>query len=132
MEKEMSSIYDQYSEDEIIANLKEHNTRNVLDDLPAWNESHPDDPPVGFAMLEDCPLAEFITKNSKQAPEDSSVIRIMAGCISRRAFLLWLEAHEPKMLETLNLREGDWGTRFPILYGTRNQLELQGVNNVVS
>ncbi len=128
----MTSIYDQFTEDEIIAKLKEHNTKDVLEDLPAWNEAHPDDPAVGFAMLEDCPLAEFITSQSKRAPEPSPIIRIMAGCISRSAFLLWLEDREPQMLARLNLREGDWGTRFPILYGTKNQLELQSVNNVTS
>lgn len=128
----MTSVYDQFTEEEILAKLQEHNTKDVLADLPTWNEQHPDDPPVGFAMMEDCPLAEFIKANAKSAPEPGPVIRIMAGCISRRAFLLWLEDREPKMREQLSLAEGHWGTRFPILYGTRSLVDLKGVDNLGS
>jgi len=126
----MASVYDQFSEDEILDKLKEFNTKDVLADLPTWNEEHPDDPPVGFAMMQDSAFAAYMFSKTKFQPPPTPEPQIMAGCISRRAFVDWIKEEKPELDLTLEDAEGELGIRLPVLYATRNRVSLAGVDHV--
>ncbi len=128
----MGSVYEQFSEDEIIDKLKEYNTKDVLHDLPIWNEEHPDDPPVGFAMMQDSEFAAYICRNSEFEPPPDSEPQIMAGCISRRVFVSWVAEEKPNLDHTIDEAIGELGMRFPILYATRHKASLEGVDDLAT
>lgn len=128
----MVSVYDQFSESEILDKLKEFNTKDVLEDLPAWTEEHPDDPPVGFAMMQDSAFANFLCRKSGFQPPPGLEPQIMAGCISRRAFVQWVQEEGPDLDQTLEEAEGELGIQLPVLYATRNRASLAGIDHIGS
>ena len=126
----MASVYDQFSESEILEKLKEFNTKDVLQDLPIWNQEHPDDPPVGFAMMQDSAFAAYMGRKSGFQPPPNLEPQIMAGCISRRAFVEWIKEEQPDLDMTLEEAEGELGMKLPVLYATHNRASLAGVDHI--
>ena len=126
----MASVYEQFSESEILEKLEEFNTKDVLEDLPVWTQEHPDDPPVGFAMMQDAAFATFLCKKSGFQPPPTDEPQIMAGCISRHAFVQWVRQEQPDLGLSLEEAEGELGVRLPVLYATRNRATLVGVDHL--